>query len=810
MKKLSVIFLSILCVVSTALMFACAKDKTKVTEITYVSGMKEYVKQGETPDYSDLVIKANYSDKTEKTLPYDAGKMTVSFDNATVGDDVTVTISYEGKSCTAKIDVIAADTEITSLEYVSGLPTTIKQGEELDFSELKINAIFSDGKTRTIAYRAADFSVTYDKKASGNVEFTVAYGGKTCKTEITVIKYEVQKVELPAFASAYYAAIGDNTEFKDKNKPYYVGTENDFLFVPQATAFATGDDGKDVRKELNQSGDLAYVANVQVAENGRYVEIDDPDSYYSFNEEMATFRFTEKAGEKSFRLSLRPKFLFDDQIEDAEELASMTVEFTVTVKAGYYNVYDLLDLYVIDNRAEKGDTCREAMPVKEYRESHGITVDTTTLKGIALQGDIQVVKEGLPESFFWTKEEVSSRDYLVGSLKDWTYIFGRKLDKNETFTVLGNYFNIDASKMPDVLVDDELKDDETQGGTVISNAKLFQVDGNSKTDDVDNGEEFFFEDAFLIGNKNRQENVKPGGLIFIQFSGAKGNVNNSIARRWYISVFSTKTNSTSFVTVKDCIFEDNFNSIFYLSGGIMKVFNSEANGAGGPVFIADHVEMTKNYGRNGADGWTSNIILDDYTAAHVSSFVSGSEGWFKQMGATEVVPSIIALDQVFNYGGRTFIKNDTDEQGHTKKLMNIVAVYKSGDAMNATAAFNSYPDGYGTFGTDNVFEMKNAVLTAMLNQEIPLDSTKVTAAVTGMPLFYGKDYSSAFVYTTKVINNVPVTFSAKGAHMTAESVRSMDIYKDESTFLKTLFAFPGAPGRMGIIFGNFTTLTQSN
>ena len=108
MKKLSVILLSILCVVSTALMFACAKDKTKVTEITYVSGMKEYVKQGETPDYSDLVIKANYSDKTEKTLPYDAGKMTVSFDNVTVGDDVTVTISYEGKSCTAKIDVIAA------------------------------------------------------------------------------------------------------------------------------------------------------------------------------------------------------------------------------------------------------------------------------------------------------------------------------------------------------------------------------------------------------------------------------------------------------------------------------------------------------------------------------------------------------------------------------------------------------------------------------------------------------------------------------------------------------------------------------
>ena len=66
----------------------------------------------------------------------------------------------------------------------------------------------------------------------------------------------------------------------------------------------------------------------------------------------------------------------------------MTVEFTVTVKAGYYNVYDLLDLYVIDNRAEKGDSCREAVPVKEYRESHGITVDTTTLKGIALQGDI--------------------------------------------------------------------------------------------------------------------------------------------------------------------------------------------------------------------------------------------------------------------------------------------------------------------------------------------------------------------------------------------------------------------------------------
>ena len=55
----------------------------------------------------------------------------------------------------------------------------------------------------------------------GESTFHNAYGGKTCKTEITVIKYEVQKVELPAFASAYYAAIGDNTEFKDKNKPHF-------------------------------------------------------------------------------------------------------------------------------------------------------------------------------------------------------------------------------------------------------------------------------------------------------------------------------------------------------------------------------------------------------------------------------------------------------------------------------------------------------------------------------------------------------------------------------------------------------------
>lgn len=807
MKKHSVILLSILCVVSTALMFACAKDKTNVTEISYVSGMKEYVKQGETPDYSDLVIKATYSDKTEKTLSYDGKEITVSFDSSTVADAVAATISYEGKSCIVKIDVIAADTVVNSLEYVSGFPNSIKQGEELDCSALVINATFSDGKTRKISYRAEDFTVTYDKEAFGNVEVTVAYGGKTCTTMLAVIKYEVQKIELPAFASAYYTAIGDNTEFKDKSKPYYVGTENDFLFVPQATAFATDADGKDVRMELNASGDLAYVAKVTLVEGDEYVEIDDPASYYTFDEENAKFRFTAKAGEKSFRLSLRPKFLFDDQIEDEEELASMTVEFNVTVKEGYYNVYNLLDLYVIDNRAEKGYTRGEAAPVKAYRESHGISVDTTKLKGIALQSDIQVVKDGLPEEFFWTKEEVGSRDYLVGSLKESTYIFGRKLDKNETFTVLGNYFNIDASKMPDVLIGSELKDDETQGGTVISHAKLFQIDGDSKTESVKNGEEFFFEDTFFIGNKNRQEDVKPGGLILIQFTGSKGNVTNSIARRWYITAFATRNNSASVVTIKDCIFEDNYNSIFYLSGGIMQVLNSEANGAGGPVFIADHVSMSKNEGRDGAGGWTSNIILDDYTAAHVSSFVSGSEGWFKQMGATEIATQIIALDQVFNYGGRTFIKKELDEQGQPKELMNIIAIYKSDDATSAMAALNSYPDGYGTFGTGNEFQMKNPGLTALLNYEVSLGGKTLTAASTGMPLFYGKDYSSAFVYTTQVVGGVPVTFSAKGAHMTADSVRGMDIYKDESTFLKTLFGFKGASGRMGIVFGNYTAFS---
>ena len=98
----------------------------------------------------------------------------------------------------------------------------------------------------------------------------------------------------------------------------------------------------------------------------------------------------------------------------------------------------------------------------------------------------------------------------------------RNLGETGTFTFEGNYFTIDASKVP--YVEKERGDNTLNklSTSVVSHMPLFAIVGEADTNDTTATENFDVKNVNFIGNLNRQEDVKnSGGLILIKYLYAK-------------------------------------------------------------------------------------------------------------------------------------------------------------------------------------------------------------------------------------------------------------------------------------------------
>ena len=787
MKKLAIVLLAVVTALSTLAFVACG-EKTEMTEVTYLSGMPASVTVGETPDYSALRITAKYNNGKTEEVAYNATDFTVAFDNTKVAENVEVTITYKGLTCKTSINVVAP-VEVDSIEYKSGLAEEVYQNNTPDYSQLKILVKYSDGTEKEVAYNATDFTVAFDNtKVAENVEVTITYKGKTCKTTINVKLYaEISGVELPAFASAYYAAIGSQSGFNDKTQAYIVGNANSFYFVPVISAYDADDD-------LISDFKTSFFADVQLMNGENPTEIENAADYYTYDGETGAFNFTALANDKSFLIKTYPDGLSARQLEN---LDNYSVEFTVTVKDGYYNVYNAYDLFAMENRYESGNNERESKPAYDFKRAHGVTVDCNALKGLALQTNITMSVDTFPAAYFWSAEEVGSRTDLIGSLKDSTYMIYRNLGNNGTFAFEGNYFNINAKSLPMVLQEGSNLGNKKNPDEIVAHSKLFYVLGNSQRNGTTNTEYFVMKNVYSEGNLNRQESEQSGGLIWLEENGAKVDLYNCIATQWYITAFSSTTSDEHFLTVEKCIFKDDYNCIFYIWGGIIDVKETIAQGAGGPVFIADHARFdSASDGRNGSDGWTSDIRVDEYSAENMYSYVTGEEGWFKQMYAQSYASQIKQMDSLFSLNGagkRSFIKNENGKQ-----LMNVIAIFKAGGVESATGLFENATKGKGTFGK-NQFNMENAFLN------VPLASmgAGVTVGNSGMPVFFGSTADSVFGYTNQMANGLPVLVTTSGMVNDAASILAMPIQQEDSGFLNALIGMPGKAGRFGLVLGNF-------
>ncbi len=147
---------------------------TKPTKLQY--------ERKESLDLSGMVVKATYSDNSEKIL--EATDYTVSGYNALKNGTQTLTVTCGGFATTFDVTVGSVKT-LTSIS-VNTLPnkTTYYIGDTLNTDGLILNLTYSDTSTETITsgYEVSGFSST----TTGTKVITVTYGGQTTTFNVMV------------------------------------------------------------------------------------------------------------------------------------------------------------------------------------------------------------------------------------------------------------------------------------------------------------------------------------------------------------------------------------------------------------------------------------------------------------------------------------------------------------------------------------------------------------------------------------------------------------------------------------------------
>lgn len=202
----------ILTLALSILFVGCSLGQKEIARIEIGDTLPRQFAYGSTPDFSGVSATVVYNDDTTKTV--DASELEFSsIDTAKPGKQ-TLTVTYDGFTQNFEVEVLKQNTDntptrqITSIEYVSGVPSAVFAGDTLNYSSFILKAKFSDS-TEQIIPVGSNANVKYntiDTNTVGKQTVTFTYMNKTCSVEIDVQAIKVVKIEVD------YSSIADGID----------------------------------------------------------------------------------------------------------------------------------------------------------------------------------------------------------------------------------------------------------------------------------------------------------------------------------------------------------------------------------------------------------------------------------------------------------------------------------------------------------------------------------------------------------------------------------------------------------------------
>ncbi len=612
--------------------------------------------------------------------------------------------------------------KILSAQIVSGtMETTVAKGAQIDTSNAKALIEYKDDY-KTVSASELEFG-TVDTSVVGTTKMKVKYGDYEFEVTIKVVATEADVSSISSLESGVLNDYKENkkqqatdeegkrNEFYDSSAPLYVGDDNKFDFRIEAK----GLDGANRYTEVTK-----FTKNITVElkdENTDTYTVLDADTlatYVDLDIENATFDFVDGvATDRDFRITVEA---VNKNPSVREELTKFTAEIRVI---DGYNVYNATDLSIYDNCDKDGIwTAKKA--------ATGMTDKNTN--AIIFQDNIKITRDDVPAGYFWNKDvdghayqvrqdklvdKDGKKEYdLEGSLKDYysTGLYRRELADGETFDIKGNYFRLDLSDFPKALCngapawrdrddeDDSCSEWVSASKNEMMTAHICVFYNTLRSGDIDDDEyaktlnvapEINVSDIGFIGNGALNNDVEnSGSIILMKVAWINFNAYNTLQHNFYIGYFferglsDTETNGekTGTFVVDKCKGYDSYQCLFYIWGGEhVLIKNSEFVGAGGPAIIANHADMDNH---NIDTGYPAYI---DIIASNISSKVVGTEPWFVNYGATEIISNMKLLDGLYtgnmglpNTGKSILVSEDGVEK------MDLVGILMSDDVLSGT------------------------------------------------------------------------------------------------------------------------------
>lgn len=644
------------------------------------------------------------------------------------------------------------------------IETTILVNEELDLTNLVLNVKYDNGKTKEVAKNDDMQFSTINNKIIGKQELTITYLGLTTKVQINVVRnesdtYTIIGFEKPSFLTLFEnnkKEISDNPstdfdeteeEFMIKTNTYKVGDDNAFKFLPIITVI--NNEGEDF--ELN-----SYVSEVkveQLSDDNNYVELVDSQltNMVAVDNVNSTFDFTEQAVGKSFRITVRPEFA-DADID--------SITFEVKVVNGW-NAYTVADLSRIDNNA---GTASAWAQLKQQNN-----IGNENINGIVLHNNFKIQKQDIPSAFFYNEGDLDKTEENVNHLRNRKSIYTRDTKENETFSIYGNYFTIDASSVPYAWIENE-----NQTG----HSALFSFGGDNDNAPSTNQGIVNVDSLKMLGNAPRTENVEARcGLLGIITNAKEFNFVNTNSRAFVTNIISLNYRDGSLdadVNIDHSKMYDSFSIMLYLwNSKNNTVSNSILKGSGGPLFVSTHVNPEKSQNSN------SNIVFEN---CELSAPVEGTEAWFAYNKATEIAAQLKALSELFsqtstalhNYGVldnvKTFVKNNKAE---------FIAGIMSDDPLVTLT------QGYGIKGSVTIKENNNVLGSQNMEDATLAALIGAQPALKAMPFFQSKGILMTVTLDESNLPNGLALVTSEGFKPVSDF---MSLSGDEQQLVKTFFS----------------------